>query len=184
MHDLRSESPEIKYCAAKNAIAISETNPRRLYPQLPFFAKLLDGDNQVMKWTAIRVVGNLSQVDKSGRIKRLLPRLIGYLNSGKLITANNTIMSLTQVAKSKPELRDDILAQFMKVERYRYESEECRNIVIGKAITALGEFDDHIQNSRKIRNFLERQTHNSRNATKTKAAKLLRRLDRQAKKRK
>lgn len=93
-------------------------------------------------------------------------------------------MSLTQVAKSKPALQGDILTQFLKVERYRYESEECGNIVIGKAITALGEFDEHIQDNRRIRNFLERQTHNTRNATKTKALKLLRRLERQASRRK
>lgn len=180
MHDLQSESPETKYCAAKNAIAISEVNPKRLYAHLPFFVRLLDGDNQVMKWTGIRVVGNLSQVDRSGRVTRLVPRLTGFLKSGNLITANNTIMSLTQVAKSKPALRADILAQLLKVERYRYETEECRNIVIGKAITAFGEFDDQIQGNRKIRNFLERQTHNTRNSTRTKAVKLLRRLERQA----
>ncbi len=180
MRDLRSMSPEIKYCAAKNVIAISETHPAQLYPQFPFFAKLLDGENQVMKWTAIRVLGNLSQVDRTGRVTRLLPRLFGFLKSGNLITANNTIMSLTQVAKGKPALRGEILTQFLKVERYRYESEECGNIVIGKAITALGEFDDHIQDNRRIRNFLERQTHNTRNATKMKALKLLRRLERQA----
>lgn len=179
MHDLRSESPEIKYCAAKNAIAISASNPKRLYAQFPFFAKLLDGDNQVMKWTGIRVVGNLSQVDRTGRVTRLLPRLTGFLKSGNLITTNNAIMSLTQVAKSKPAMREDILEQFLKVERYRYETDECRNIVIGKAITALGEFEDQIQQNRKVRNFLERQTHNTRNATKTKAVRLLHRLERQ-----
>lgn len=130
MRDLHSESPQVKYCAAKNAIAISETNPRRLYSQFPFFLELLDGENQV--------------------------------------------------AKSKPELLDEVVAQVLKVEHYRYESEECRNVVIGKAITALGEFGEQIQDNKKVRNFLERQTHISRNATKTKAVKLLRRQHRAA----
>lgn len=118
-------------------------------------------------------------MDRSGRVTRLLPRLTGFLKSGNLITTSNAIMSLTQVAKSKPAMREDILEQFLKVERYRYETDECRNIVIGKAITALGEFEDQIQQNRKVRNFLERQTHNTRNATKIKAVRLLHRLERQ-----
>lgn len=144
MHDLRSESLEVKY------------------------------------WAGIRVVGNLSQVDRTGRVTRLVPHLTGFLKSGNLITANSTITSLTQVAKNKPALRDEILAQFLKVERYRYESEKYHNVVIGKAITALGEFEDHIQGNRKVRNFLERQTHNPYNATRVKAERLLHRLERQA----
>jgi len=179
LEDLKSPYPEIKYCGAKMAIALSKEKPEKLYPNFNFFVKLLDGDNQVMKWTAIRVIGNLAPADKRKEVDKLLPRLFGFLKGGKLITANNTIMSLTEIAKAKPEFRDDILAQMLKVEHYKYETEECRNIVIGKAISALGEFDSGIARKRKVINFLERQTHNTRNATKKKAAGLLRKLTRE-----
>ena len=50
--------------ANRKAIAISKEDPSKLYPDFDFFIELLNSENQIIKWTAIQVIGNLSKVDK------------------------------------------------------------------------------------------------------------------------
>lgn len=176
LNDLLSDDSKVKYGIAKKAIAVSQENPAELYPSLEFFVKLLDSENQIIKWTAIQVIGYLSCVDKKKKVDKLLPRLINLLNGGKMITASNTILSLSEIASHKPEYQNRIISELLTVENYDYETAECRNIVLGKMILALGKFKDKIKNKKEALDFLERQTKNTRNATKKKAHELLAKL--------
>jgi hypothetical protein len=101
--DLSSSDPKVKYCCAKNLIAVAKENPASIYPHIDTFVKLLDGDNNVLKWTAIIIIGNLARVDKEKKVDRLIGRLVGFLNAGKLITANNATMALATIAIAKPQ---------------------------------------------------------------------------------
>ncbi|MCX6751715.1 MAG: hypothetical protein NT161_03070 [Candidatus Nomurabacteria bacterium] len=176
LNNLLSDDPKVKYGSAKKAIAISKKYPVGLYQNFDFFVKLLDSENQIIKWTAIRVIGYLSRVDKKKTVDKLLPRLIKFLNGGKMITANNTILCLSEIATHKPEYQNRIISELLKVENYNYETAECRNVALGKAILALGKFKDQIKNKKEVSNFLEKQTGNTRNATKKKAQELLGKL--------
>ena len=176
LNNLLSDNPKVKYGSAKKAIAISKENPSVVYPSFDFFVKLLDSENQIIKWTAIQIIGYLSRVDKKKKVDELLPRLIDFLNCGKMITANNTILSLSEIALYKPEYQDKIINELLKVENYNYETVECGNIALGKVILALGKFKDQIKNKKEVFDFLERQTRNTRNATKKKARELLGKL--------
>lgn len=171
-----STNAKIKYACAKQAIVISKNNPSMLYPDFEFFVKLLDSSNNILKWTAIQVIGNLSAVDKKKKVDKLLPQIISFLKSGKLITANNAILALTEIAYNKPKHSDKIIKELFKSENYSFETSECKNIVIGKILLALDRLKDQIKNQKDALSFVERQTHNSRNATKKKAQVLIKKL--------
>lgn len=115
----------------------------------------------------------MSKVDKKKKVDKLLPQIVGFLKSGKLITANNAILALSEIAHNKPEHSDKIVKEFLKVEDYNFDTSECKNIVIGKILLALNSLKDQIKNQKDTLSFVERQTNNSRNATKKKAQKLL-----------
>lgn len=176
LNNLLSDDPKVKYDSAKKVIAISKKYPVGLYQNFDFFRKLLDSENNIIKWTAIQTIGYLSRVDKKKKVDKLLPRLIKFLNGGKMITANNTILGLSEIASHKPEYQDKIIDELLKVENYNYETVECRNIALGKVILALGKFKDQIKNKKEVLNFLERQTGNTRSATKKKVCELLGKL--------
>ncbi len=176
LNDFSSTNTRVRYACAKQAIAISKDNPSDLYPDFDFFVKLLDSPNNIFKWTAIQVIGNLSKVDKKKKVDKLLPRLIDFLNCGKMITANNTILSLSEIASHKPEYQNRIISELLKVENYNYETAECKNIALGKVILAFGKFKDQIKDKKEVLDFLERQTENTRNATRGKANELLDKL--------
>ncbi|PIY96600.1 MAG: hypothetical protein COY66_03845 [Candidatus Kerfeldbacteria bacterium CG_4_10_14_0_8_um_filter_42_10] len=178
LKDLESENPKIKYGCTKKAIALSEKNPQALYPMLDDFAKLLDNENRILKWSAIIVVGNLSQADKKNKISKLLPRLFNFLHEKEMITASNSIKALSQIAKYQPKFKEKIFKEFLKVEKAQYYnkgefSPECRNIVIGQVIKEWNEFRKELNDKKDIVDFIKRQTKNTRPAVKKKAELLL-----------
>jgi hypothetical protein len=175
--DLQSDRAEVKYCCAKNLIAIAKENPARLYPHIDTFVKLLDGDNNVLKWTAIQIIGNLARVDKENKVDRLIGRLVEFLNSGKLITANNTTMALAGIAIAKPQYQKQITKELLKVEHYDYDTDECRNITIGKVIEAIGSYSSQLKDKKAIIGFARRQTKNTRNATRKKAERFPKKIN-------
>ena len=171
--DLQSDSAEVKYCCAKNLIAIAKEDPARLYPHLDTFVKLLDGDNNVLKWTAIIIIGNLAKVDQEKKVDKLISRLVGFLNAGKLITANNATMALAGIAIAKPQYQKQITKELLKVEHYEYDTDECRNIAMGKVIEAIGSYSSQLQDRKAVIEFAQRQTKNTHNATRKKAEQFL-----------
>lgn len=177
LKDFSSTDTKIKYACVKQAIAISKDNPSKLYSDFDFFAKLLDSQNNIVKWTAIRVIGNLSKVDRKEKVDMLLPRILGFLKAGKLITANNAILALTEIAYNKPEHKDKIIKELLKVEDYSFETPECKNIVIGKVLFAFDRLKDQIKDKKEIPFFIEKQISNPRNATGKKAQKLIKNIN-------
>ena len=175
--DLQSNSAQVKYCCANNLIAIAKENPARIYPHIDTFVKLLDGDNNVLKWTAIIIIGNLARVDKEKKVDRLIGKLVGFLNAGKLITANNATMALAGIAIAKPQYRKEITEELLKVEHYDYDTDECRNIAMGKVIEAIGSYSSQLKDKKAVIEFARRQTKNTRNATRKKAERFLKKAN-------
>jgi len=176
LNDFFSKTAKIKYASTKKAIAISKEDPGELYPDFDFFVELLNSENQIIKWTAIQVIGNLSKVDEKKKVEKLLPKLISFLNCGKMITANNTILALSEIALNKPEYQEMIFKELIKVEHYNYDTPECRNVALGKIVSALSKFKEEIKDHKDILEFLERQTNNTRVPVKKRAIKLLENL--------
>jgi hypothetical protein len=131
-----------------------------------------------LKWTAIDIIGCLTSAGKNNRVDRVLKSLSGFLRGGKLITANHAIGALARIALAKPGYRDRITVELLTVEHSSYETEECRNIALGKVIEALGLYCMAAGENKRVMNFVSRQTTNGRPATRKKAEKFLSKLGR------
>jgi hypothetical protein len=175
--DLLSEDPKVKYGCAKSLLTVAKNRPEELHPHFEYFAKLLGINNQILKWTAIDIIGHLSKVDKEKKVDQLMDTLFGLLNTGKLITANHAIGALANVALAKPTYQSRITKELLKVERYTYDTDECRNIALGKVIIAISSYFNQLKEKKGVIEFVERQTRNKRNATKKKAKQFLKRLE-------
>lgn len=177
LDDFFSDEAKIKYAATKKAIEISKNNPTELYADFDFFVKMLDNEKNVLKWTAIIVLGNLSKIDNQNKIDKILPRLIASVGDKSLITAGNSIKSLAKIAKFKPEYQKQILNGILKVEKATYYNKgkpsfECRNVVIGHALDSIGEFDKKLIERKEVLAFIKRQTKNTRPTVQKRAKKL------------
>jgi predicted GIY-YIG superfamily endonuclease len=170
--ELSSRDPAVKYGAARALLANARQDPTALRPYSDYFIQLLESDNSVLKWTAIDVVGCLAATSGT-RIEAPLKRLFALVNSGKLITANHAISALAAIAVARPGYRPRITSELLKVEGYVYETEECRNIALGKVILGLGLYCGELRDRKRVVDFVRRQTHNSRSATGKKAIAFL-----------
>ena len=167
LKDLLSKNPKIKYACAKKAIFVSNKNPELIYPQLKFLDQFLYGENKILKWTAMQIIGNLSSIDKMNLIDKYVPVLISSLSDKSMVTASNSAEALSNISKNKQKFEDQILKALIKVEKNVYYSKgkispECRNVAIQNVLKSFEKLDKSIYKRTDIKNFLKRQLKNPR----------------------
>jgi hypothetical protein len=59
-----SDKVAVRYGCEKILRFISEKKPELVYPHFDFFVKMLDSENNFLKWGAIITIANLTRVDK------------------------------------------------------------------------------------------------------------------------
>lgn len=171
-----SINKRIKNAAGKTLQIISVIAPKKLYSKFHFILDLMDGQDTILKWIGIDIVGNVSPVDGENRInKRVLKKLFSFLRDESMITAGHSIDTLGKIARHKPRYRKEISAELLKVDNIK-RSEECRNIHIGQAILAFSEYVELVKDKKAILAFAKRALRNSRKATRRKAEKFLARF--------
>jgi hypothetical protein len=174
---LDSKSPKIKYAFAKELIAIALRSPEFLYPHFQRWHQLLEGDNQILQWTAINLMGRMARVDHAGKVDSEIPQLLIFLHGGQLITTAHAISALGEIAKQKPSLKPLILSELMSVADDQFETVECREIAIGKVVEMLGHFLEDVKDSPEAMTLVQRACHSTRKATAKKGDKLRNQLE-------
>ena len=177
LESISSERAGIKFKSAKILKIISEERPELLYLKWDFFEKLLDCENNIIKWNAMDVIANLSGVDSRNRFDKIFRKFYGMLYEGSLITASHVVGNSWKIAKAKPGLSRRITNELLKVGKIPLPTEECRNILKGHAILSFSEYFDQIKEKGKVISFAKRELKNSRNATRSKAEKFLKKFE-------
>ena len=177
---ISSSDPKLRFKSAKILNLMSQKEPGKLYPKIDFFINLLESENNILKWNAIDVVANLASVDVDRRFEEIFGKFYGHLQEGSLITAGHVVANSWKIVDAKPDLESRITERLLKIEKIRLPTEECRNILIGHAILCFDKYFDRIQNKDGVITFVKRQMNNSRNATKTKAKKFLKKHSQRA----
>lgn len=170
-----SENKRIKNGTAKILRTVSEEYPEKLYPKFDFFVEHMNGDDTILKWLAMDTIANLAPVDRENRIDKMLKKYYALLSDETMITAAHAVESLGKIAKAKPKYQDEITRQLFRVKTIE-RGPECRNILLGKVILAFDGYIDQIQDRDEIISFVKKELNNSRNATKSKAEKFLKKL--------
>lgn len=170
-----SSNKQVKNRSAKILNLASGKYPDKLHSQIGFFIELLDSKDTILKWNAIIIIANLTSIDKENKFRKIFQKYYGFLSDESMVTAAIVVDNSAAIAKNKPELRAKIINELLKVEKIP-RNQECKNILIGKVIKFFEEFDD-LGEKDKIISFVKRQLNNSRNATKTKAEKYLKKLN-------
>ena len=177
-----SDQARVKFGTTKILRLISEQKPKVLYPYLDFFIKLLDSENQILKWNGMDIIANLLAVDSENKFDQISQRYFELIYDEVMITAGHVVDNSPKIVAAKPELRDEVINHLFKVETTERNT-ECRNILCGKAIQSFGYYFDGVEgrNRDKIIAFVKRQLNSTRPATKKKAEKFLKRVERKSK---
>ena len=177
LEGISSERAGIKFKSAKILKIISEERPELLYLKWDFFEKLLDCENNIIKWNAMDVIANLSGVDSRNRFDKIFRKFYGMLYEGSLITAAHVVGNSWKIAKANPGLSSRITNELLKIEKIPLPTKECRNILKGHAILSFSEYFDQIKEKGKVISFVRKELKNSRNATRSKAEKFLKKFE-------
>ncbi len=178
---LEAKEARFKYGCAKALRLLSEQRPELLYPHFDFFARLLAHQNKLLQWEAAFVLSQLARVDTGDKFAGVFTTYFSPISGPVMITAATVIQGGARIARAKPRLAERIAAEILKVARARYQTPECRNIAIGHALLALGEFFDLLDDPRPVLRFVRKQLNNPRPATRKKAAQFLKRVQSRAK---
>jgi hypothetical protein len=173
---LSSSLPRVKFGCSKLLVLLSEADPEILYDKIDAVIELLKSENQILKWNAISILGNMARIDRDDRIKGLLPYLYKLLSSGELVTTNHAIAALGKIARNFPDKQKTAVSKLLAIEHGQFETGECKNIAIGKVVLALQMFIDPTHAGKAVLSFVERQTKNRRPATASKARSFLRKI--------
>jgi hypothetical protein len=170
---LRADKAKIKYRCLKVLRLLSEKQPAILYPDLDYYAGLLGSDNNIFRWGAIIIIGNLATVDSENKIDALLDRYLQPIPGPVLITAANTIGGAARIALAKPYLVERIVPALLQVERAKYQTPECRNVALGHVLKSLDLIFEKISDRQPVLDLAKRQLRNRRNAVKVRARAFL-----------
>lgn len=173
LEKLESKDPKVKYGFAKELIKLGKSNPSFLYNYFDSWIDLMNSDNNIIKWTAIDILGYISSVDNDRKISTQINNLFRLLHSGKLITCNHAIFALGLIAKNDPGQMSRIIKELITISNDTFETEECKAIATGKVIETMGYFISEISRDIDIVEFIKKAQSSQRNATKKKADLLM-----------
>jgi hypothetical protein len=173
IYGLESDAAAIKYGSAKILRMVSDREPALLYPWMDLFSKMLDSDNNIMRWEAIHVIASLTRVDDENKFEKIFDLYFASVPGPSLIAAANVIGGASTIALAKPGLTRQITAEILKVDKARYRTADCRRIALGKAIDSFDRFFDQIEDKDPVVALVRRQLRNPRNATRKRAERFL-----------
>jgi len=171
-----SSNPRIKYGCAKILSIISQDSPEELYTNIDFFIELLNSENNIIKWNAMDILANLTKVDKDKKFDDIFKKYYDLLNEDAMVTVGHVIDNSGKIALAKHYLSQNITNELLKLEKIPTKprvTQECKNILYGKAILAFNAYFDHIENKKEVISFVKRQLKCTRPATKAKAEKFI-----------
>jgi len=173
---VKSDKAVVKYNSLKVLIFLSEHQPNVLYKEWDFFVKLLDNDNTFLRAIGLRILANLTKIDKENYFEKIFEKYYSLLDDKSMINAANIAGHSGIIAQAKPHLQEKITDKLLTIDKTHHSS-ECKNIIKGKAILSFNQYIDEYEDKEKIIRFVKKELNKTRSATRKKAEKILKKWD-------
>lgn len=92
-----------------------------VYPYMDRLSEMLDSDNSYIRTRGLTLIAYNAKWDKDYKIDEMIDEYLKHITDVKPITARQCIKLLPIIAKSKPELKNDILSALYKADVCIYE---------------------------------------------------------------
>lgn len=103
------------YKALQELQKISEETDK-VYPYMDRLGDMMDSDNSYIRTRGLTLLAWNAKWDKDHKIDELIDSYLKHITDAKPITARQCIKLLPMIAKSKPDLKDDILLALQKAD--------------------------------------------------------------------
>jgi hypothetical protein len=175
-----SQKAAVRYGCAKVLMELSKEQPEKLYGYVDFMVSLLDSKHRILTWNAIITIANLARVDRERKIDRIFTKYFSFIDDEYMVTVANLVANASKIALAKPYLADRIANELLKTENIStspHLTEECKRVIIEKAIESFDQFFDQVKDKEKVISFARRQVKNPRETLQKKAKAFVERRD-------
>ena len=161
----------VKYNSLKAFLAVSEETPEKLYSSFDFFVKLLESENAYLRFLAVKVIANLTEVDEQDKFNEIFSKYYSMLGDKTSIVPAQVAGVSGIIVNSKPELEKKITNKLLDVEKF-CESRQ-KELVKGYAVEAFGEYFKKAKEKDRIIEFVKGQKNSESPRTRKKAREFL-----------
>ena len=112
---LFDKNNNIAYKALQELQKISEETDK-VYPYMDRLGGMMDSDNSYIRTRGLTLLAYNAKWDKAHKIDEMIDSYLKHITDAKPITARQCIKLLPMIAKSKPDLKDDILLALQKAD--------------------------------------------------------------------
>lgn len=112
---LYSKDNKIAYQTLKELQEKSEES-NSVYPYMDKFIDMMDSDNSYIRTRGLTLIAANAKWDIDYKIDEIIDKYLQHITDIKPITARQCIKVLPEIAKFKPDLRQDIIAALQKAD--------------------------------------------------------------------
>ena len=134
---LYTKNPRVNYPCVKALRILSRNHPRLLYPYFNSLVDLLRTSPLLIQNHTIFILANLARVDTQNKLDHFLDAYFEPLEGPSLLTAKSVVKGAVRMAAAKPDLKDQIADELLRVQKGKYEKKECRRIIYREVLDAI-----------------------------------------------
>nr|MDO8133629.1 hypothetical protein [Candidatus Njordarchaeum guaymaensis] len=176
LEGILSKKEATRYDSFKALLLLSGKHPEVLYPEWDFFAKLIDSDNNSMRYIALHIVANLATVDAQNKFDKIFGKYFSLLDDKNLPTAAHLAGNSGKIAKAKPQLQTKITNKLLSIDK-THHSPEHKDLIKSYAIESFSEFFGEAKDKREIMKFVKKQLQSRSPRTRKTAKEFLKRWE-------
>ncbi|MBN1786672.1 MAG: hypothetical protein JW825_06790 [Candidatus Methanofastidiosa archaeon] len=165
LEGITSKKANVRYGCAKAIMDLSERHHKALYPYIEDIIRLLDSEYRIIVWNATITIANLATVDKKNLIDGSFERYFELLKDPYMVTVANVVGNSGKIALAKPYLIPMITDRLLSVEELPltpHLTEECKRVIIQKAIESFDSFFGKVQEKDPVIAFVRRYADSNR----------------------
>ncbi len=176
-----TETSAVKFAAEKAVRAISESNPELFIGMEAEIFSLLKSKNTFIRLGNIVTCANLAVLNSDKILELLKEDYFPFLYSTNIAEFGNAVKGIPKIVSVFPALEEKLIPPLFEVNERVFihkgtPSEECRNVAAGKAIDVFTKICKNSPYRQKMLSFAESNLTNTRNSTKRKAERFVKKL--------
>jgi hypothetical protein len=171
-----SPKATVRYGCGKVLMDLSEKYPKKLYPYIDTFVKLLGSRHRILTWNSMAIIANLATVDRKRKFDSILDKYYSFLDSGYMVTVANIVGNSARIAVAKPYLADRIAAEVLKIQELQvtpHLTEECKLVIAEHAIQTFDTIFNLANNKSALLAFAQKYENSSRISLRKQAQNFL-----------
>lgn len=169
LEGILSKNEIIRSNCFKVLMLLSEKHPLLLYSKWDYFVELLYNDNAFLKFMAVQLIANLTNIDKENKFNKIFNKYYDLLNDSVIVAGHITANS-GKIARAKPELQIKITNKLLNIDK---TSQKHKDMIKSGAIESFSEYFNESKERKKIIEFVKKQLNCESPKTRKTAKKFL-----------